>query len=116
MARRTTKPPSRVELRRAAEAAEKAESSGKEPSAAKTVKKTVKKTTRKKASKKAESHRLRMVWGVFDNSNQQVAAYPYTDRAAAQQRAQELTEKGRGTYFVQPVKEPIPLEAVAEES
>lgn len=124
MARRTTKPPSRLELRKAAEAAEQGEAgaaageaSDKEAAAGKAAvkKKAAKKTVRRKSTKKkTDPHRLRMVWGVFDNSNQQVAVFPYVDRASADKKAQEMTEKGRGPYFVQPVKEPLPLEPEPE--
>ncbi|MFO0947903.1 MAG: hypothetical protein U1D30_18605 [Planctomycetota bacterium] len=70
-----------------------------------------KKTVRRKSTKKkVDPHRLRLVWGVFDNSNQQVATFHYSDRAGADKKAEEMTEKGRGPYFVQPVKEPLPLE------
>lgn len=84
----------------------------------KTVKKKpAKKAVRRKSSKKkVDAQRLRLVWGVFDNSNQQIATFPYPDRAAAEQKATEMREKGRGPYFVQPVKEPMPIEAAPEEA
>lgn len=117
MARRSSKPPSRLELRKQAEAAESVGSASEEESGeaasgkVAVKKKAVKKTVRRKSTKKkVDPHRLRLVWGVFDNSNQQVAVFPYTDRAGADKKAAEMTEKGRGPYFVQPVKEPLPLE------
>ena len=137
MARRAGRGKSRIDLRREAEAAERSDgeqAEGGEPSeaagepeakpkkAAKTPRKkaaTVKKpTTRRKSSKKkAAPTRLRMFWGVFDNSNSQVAIFPYPERAAAVERATELGEtKSRGPYFVQPVKEPIPIEPTPEEA
>ncbi len=69
-----------------------------------------KRTVRRKATKKVDPNRLRLVWGVFDNSNQQVATFAYPERAAADQKAVELSVKGRGPYFVQPVKEPMPID------
>ena len=110
MARRT-KAPGRLELRKAAEAAERLEEENK-PMADKAAKKTVKKKTVRKrvTKKKVVSQRLKMVWGVFDNSNQQIASFPYSDRGAADAKVSEMGEKGRGPYFVQPVKEPIPEE------
>lgn len=112
MARRTTKSPSRLELRKQVEAAESLEGQEKEkaPKAAKkkaAEKPKVKKTTKKK---KTDPSRMRIVWGVFDNSNQQVATFPYPERMAAEKRATELTERGRGGYFIQPVKEPLPAD------
>ena len=117
MARRPPKKTSRVELRKAAEAAEQMEAmesqgdSAKKAAAKKTVKK--KKAVRRKSSKKAELQRMRMVWGVFDNSNQQVATFPYPEREAAEKKATDLNDKGRGPFFVQPVKEPMPEEPPA---
>lgn len=142
---RKGKTTSRLELRKAAEAAER-QSEGEEEEAdddssdvvadvdvadiadlaeeveekpvAKTVKKkAAKKAVRRKTSKKkVDAQRLRLVWGVFDNSNQQIATFPYPDRASAEQKAVEMREKGRGPYFVQPVKEPMPIEATPEEA
>jgi hypothetical protein len=80
--------------------AEKAAKSAAKPKAPKRAKRTTK--------KKVDSGRLRLVWGVFDNSNQQVATFPFPERRAAEEKAAQLTEKGRGEYFVQPVKESIP--------
>lgn len=113
MARRTTKSPSRLELRKAAEAAEKMQGEGKSKATGEEglVKKVKKKTVRRKSTKKkVDPQRLRLVWGVFDNSNQQVATFPYPERESADKKAAEMTEKGRGPYFVQPVKEPMPIE------
>jgi hypothetical protein len=129
MARRVTKKPSRMDLRREVEAAEQREEDDDEPvgtdepskvvekgddeEGKKPAKKKVarKKAVRRKSSKKSGvPQRLRLVWGVFDNSNQQVSTFPYLQRGDADKRAAELTEKGRGTYFVQPVKEAIPEE------
>ena len=115
MAKRTGKAPSRMELRRAAEAAEKKEKTGAETKAPKAVKKRATKkadgtTTpkpRAKKTKKVEIIRLRLCWGVFDNSNQQVATFGYSEKSAAEAKLKELNEKGRGVYFLQPVKEPI---------
>ena len=119
MAKRSGKSPSRLDKRREVEAAEALEE--KKPKAAKATKKkaTKKKTTRKKTKSTAAPERLRMVWGVFDNSNQQVAAFPYPDKAAAEKKIEDLAGKGRGPYFIQPVKEaiiePEPEEAEAAE-
>jgi hypothetical protein len=103
-----------LELRKQAEAAAAVEGeapAGEAGAEAPAKKKAVKKTTRAKTSKKkkVDPSRLRMAWGVFDNSNQQVASFPYTERSQADKKAADLSEKGRGVYFVQPVKEPIPL-------
>lgn len=110
MARRTTKAPSRLELRKAAEAAE-----GAEGTTVAKKKAASDKPKRKSTKKKAAVPRYRLVWGVFDNSNQQIATFAYNERAGADRKASDMTEKGRGKYFVQPVKEVMPPEEVAEE-
>lgn len=104
MARKSGKSPSRLDLRKAAEAAEKLGKTA-APKAAK--KKATKKKTTKKTKAAAHPERLRMVWGVFDNSNQQIAAFPYAQRAEAEKKLQDMAGKGKGPYFIQPVKEAI---------
>ena len=106
MAKRTGKTPNRLELRKAAEAAEKKKKDA-PASKAKAKKAPAKKGTRRKSAKSSAPERLRMVWGVFDNSNQQVAAFPYAQRQLAEKKIEDLAGKGRGPYFIQPVKEPI---------
>jgi cobalamin biosynthesis protein CobT len=51
--------------------------------------------------------RMRVVWGVFNNSHQMVASYEYPKRQDADAHAARLTGEKRSTHFVQPVKEPI---------
>jgi hypothetical protein len=51
--------------------------------------------------------RMRVVWGVFDNSHRQVATYDYPQRQHAFAHAERLTTEKRSTHFVQPVKEAI---------
>jgi hypothetical protein len=51
--------------------------------------------------------RMRVVWGVFNNSNQRVATYDYPKRSDADAHAAKLTADKKLTHFVQPVKEPI---------
>lgn len=108
MARRASKSTTRLDLRKEAEAAEKLKSEEKPATKAKAKKKkAARKTTRRKTKKKVEAQRMRLVWGVFDNSSQQIAVFPYPERKDAEKKAEEMTAKGRGIYFVQPVKEPI---------
>jgi hypothetical protein len=115
--------PNRLELRKAAEAAEKRDGAEgkavvkkarvkKADDGTTPVKKAAKKapTKRVKKSKKSEPVRLRRVWGVFDNNNQQVAVFPFKDKPAADQKCKDLNDKGKSVYFVQPVNEPIPAE------
>jgi hypothetical protein len=51
--------------------------------------------------------RMKVVWGVFNNSNQRVAVFDYPKRKEADEKAAQLTTDKKSTHFVQPVKEPI---------
>ena len=61
----------------------------------------------KPRSRAAKITRMRVVWGVFNNSNQCVATYQYPKKAEAIEHAGRLTSDKRSTHFVQPVKEPM---------
>lgn len=80
------------------------------PEKAEKVAKPKVKRAKRASKKKVDTSRLRLVWGVFDNSNQQIATFPYPDRRAAEEKVAQMGDKGRGPYFVQPVKEPMPIE------
>jgi hypothetical protein len=51
--------------------------------------------------------RMKVVWGVFSNSNQRVATYDYAKRREAEDHAAKLRNDKNQTFFVQPVKEPM---------
>jgi cobalamin biosynthesis protein CobT len=51
--------------------------------------------------------RMKVVWGVFSNSNQRVATYEYPKKKEAEEHAARLMADKKSTFFVQPVKEPI---------
>ena len=55
----------------------------------------------------AKVTRLRVVWGVYNNSHQLVATYEYPRKDDAMAHAAKLTADKKNTHFVQPVKEPI---------
>ncbi len=59
--------------------------------------------------------RMKVVWGVFNNSNVRVAVYEYPRRQEAQDHAERLTNDKKSTHFVQPVKEPIEEKKEAKE-
>jgi hypothetical protein len=61
----------------------------------------------KSRSRTAKSARLKLVWGVFNNSNVRVATYEYRQKPEAEEHAARLTADKKSTHFVQPVKEPI---------
>ena len=77
----------------------------KKKKAAKVVKPKVAKP--KSRSRAAKVVRLRLVWGVFNNSHQCVASYDYPKRKDAEAHAAKLMADKKTTHFVQPVKEPI---------
>src|SRR5262249_42284904 len=60
-------------------------------------------------SRAAKVVRQKVVWGVFNNSNQRVATFDYPKKQDAEEHAAKLKaeSKTNQTYFVQPVKEPI---------
>jgi len=125
MAKRSGKAPSRLDKRKEHEAAEKRDAAEgvvkkvrkKAAAVGEDGEKKVKKAAKpKKKVKKVTNVRQRRVWGIFDNSNQQVATFPYAQRQAADTKLAELQEKGKSThYFLQPVNEPIaePVEPTA---
>jgi hypothetical protein len=51
--------------------------------------------------------RMRVVWGVFNNSNQRVATYDYPKKAEAEEHAKKLMTDKKQTFFIQPIKEAI---------
>lgn len=58
-------------------------------------------------SRTAKVTRMKLVWGVFSNSNVRVATYEYRQKPEAEEHAARLTADKKSTHFVQPVKEPI---------
>ncbi len=101
------KSPSRLEMRRQAEAAEAEEKSSPKKKATKK-----KKATRKKKAAKADIRR-RLVWGVFTGSMKEESRFPSDQRDAAVERIEQLRAKNaKKLYFIQPVKEPLDAEGV----
>jgi hypothetical protein len=97
MARKTT---SRIELRRQAEAAARSES-------AEAAEK--KKTAAPKAKKLKDKPvaRKRLIWVVYNGSMKEEGRFPYDQRAAAEEKIEQLRQKSKKLYFIQPVKEVI---------
>lgn len=93
----------RKALREEADAAEKIEKK-----AAK--KKTVKKKAAKRKSRAKvppEDVRVRLFWGVFNQSLKRVALYEFNQKKQAEKKAEGLSQSGKSPHFVQKVKEPI---------
>ena len=114
MAKRTQ---NRRELREQADAAGKQDkSAGAEaaPGEKKKGKDPKKKAAAKPKRAKAKIIvRKRMLWGVFSSSMKEEGRFPFADREAAEARAGDLAARHKRTYFVQPIKEPLP-DKVAE--
>jgi hypothetical protein len=51
--------------------------------------------------------RQKVVWGVFNNSNQRVATYDFPKKKEADEHAARMTAEKKLTFFVQPIKEPM---------
>lgn len=119
------RPRNRLELRRQHEAAEPIdpvedetedapvdegddEEKGRRP--AKKKKAPAKSKAKVKTAKPAA--RMRIVWAVVNDAFKQVGApFEYAEKEAALARAAELTAKGKGTHFLQKVKEAMPEDA-----
>ena len=102
----------RKELRAEAEAAEAqakaAEAEGGE--AGKKVKPAKEKkppAKRKSRSKTPEVIRMKLFWGVFNQSLKRIALFDFTQEKAAKAKAAELSASGKSPHFVQKVKEAI---------
>lgn len=67
------------------------------------------KTKTPKAAKPAA--RMRIVWVVMNDAFKPVATFEYSQREAAEAKAREMTERGKGTHFVHKIKEAMPDDA-----
>jgi hypothetical protein len=70
-------------------------------------KKAKPKAEKKPRSRSAKVTRMKVVWGVFDNSNRCVATFDYPRRKEANELVAKLTAEKKNTHFIQPVKEPM---------
>ena len=97
MARKTK---SRKDLRAEAEAVEGLEKEGGKK------KKAAKKKAKRKSRKKADAVvRMKLFWGVFNQSMKRVALYDFSQQKEAEKKATDLSKKT--PHFVQKVKEVI---------
>jgi hypothetical protein len=70
-------------------------------------KKAAKKKAAKRKTRTAKEVRLKLFWGVFNQSLRRIALYDYAQKKDAEKKAQHLTETQKTPHFVQPVKEVI---------
>ena len=94
----------RKELRAEAEAAERAEAA-KPKKKKKAAKK--KKAKRKSRAKTPVDVRLKLFWGVFNQSMKRVALFEFNQKKDAEKKAADLTKSRKSPHFVQKVKEVI---------
>jgi hypothetical protein len=80
-----------------------------EEEAPKKKKKAPAKEAKPKRSRTAKQVRMKVVWGVFNNSNQCVAKFEYPKRREAEEHANKLAaaKTPPQPFFVQPIKEPM---------
>ena len=62
-----------------------------------------------KRTRAAKQVRMKVVWGVFNNSNQRVATFEYPKRKEAEEHAAKLSaaKNPPQAFFIQPIKEPM---------
>jgi hypothetical protein len=85
--------------------AEEGEEEGDEEEAP--VKKKKKPKPKPKRTRTVKTTRMRVIWGVFNNSHQMVASFEYPKKGEAESHAAKLMADKKSTHFVQPIKEPI---------
>lgn len=116
------KPQNRLELRRQYEAAEDLdpmedetlvtdEVDEEDDSERKPKKKKAAKPKAKTPKAAKPAARMRVVWAVVSEAFKTVATFDYSQKEAALAKAEEMTAKGKGNYFVQKVKEAMPDDA-----
>jgi|SRR5579871_2858635 len=90
------------------EGEEEPEGEGDEEEAPKPKKKKKPPKAPAKPRARASKHvRMKVVWGVFNNSNQQIATYPFPQESDARAHAERLLNDKKTSHFVQKVKVPI---------
>jgi hypothetical protein len=98
----------RKELRAEAEAAEAQEKAAEAAGGKKKAKGEKKAPVKRKSrSKTPEVIRMKLFWGVFNQSLKRVALFDFTQRKAAEAKAADLSASGKSPHFVQKVKEAI---------
>ena len=99
----------RKELRAEAEAAEaQAKAAGAEGGEEGGKKKAKKAPVKRKSrAKTPEVIRMKLFWGVFNQSLKRVALFDFTQEKAAKAKAADLSASGKSPHFVQKVKEAI---------
>jgi hypothetical protein len=67
-----------------------------------------KKTTKRKSrAKSPDNARVKLFWGVFNQSLKRVALFEFSQKKQAEKKAEDLSKSGKSPHFVQKVKETI---------
>ena len=97
------KSPSRLDMRKQVEAVEAME----ETAAVKEKKPRKAAAPRPRKVKEKPEIRMRLIWVVYSGSMKEEGRFPYHERAAAEEKIEQLKLKSKKLYFIQPVKEII---------
>ena len=62
---------------------------------------------RKTKAKDPEAIRMKLFWGVFNQTMKRVALYEFNQKKQAEQKADELNAAGKQPHFVMKVKEEV---------
>lgn len=65
---------------------------------------------RKSRAKTPVDIRMKLFWGVFNQTAKRVALYEYSQKKQAEQKAADLGASGKSPHFVQKVKEQVTVE------
>ena len=92
-------------MRRQAEAASREGAPAAE--ATKDTKKKAPAAAKAKRTKEKPVARKRLIWVVYNGSMKEEGRFAYDQRAAAEEKIEQLRQKSKKLYFIQPVKEVI---------
>jgi len=70
-------------------------------------KKAKEKAPKPKRSRSGKTVPMKMMWAVFNNSNQPIATFEWKQKEEAEAHAARLHAEKKQTYFVQPIKQPM---------
>lgn len=93
----------RAEYDAAAAQAASADAEGSE----KVVKPKKKAAPRVSRAKVVADVRMKLYWGVFNQSLKRIAVYDFDQKEEAEKKAEELSKSGKSPHFVQKVKEAV---------
>ena len=108
------KTPSRMELRKQVEAADAKKTATGAKAAPKKKKAAKKRATTKRAKAKTPARKV-LLWGVFSASMKEEARFSYDQREEAEKKVEQLRQKSKKPFFIQPIKELLVETAAADD-